>query len=224
MTMHLFLPKNFRGFIPFLLLLFCLPPASQAAPNAFTTDDSIKAARDYLDQQDYDAALKALAPALQATTNDPEVLNLQGAILTKQTNYAAALACYQKVLQISPGYFPAVYNVGALLALEHRWPEATTYFRNLLIEQPNNELVEFKLLLLLLHENSDLPLQAKLFATDLPTNTPAWYYSRAARNYKKGDPIEAAKYLEVAKNIYGDKTKIYQEELDESGLNSLPSK
>jgi len=193
LTMHLFLPKNFRGFIPFLLLLFCLPPALQAAPNAFTTDDSIKAARDYLDQQDYDAALKALA-------------------------------CYQKVLQISPGYFPAVYNVGALLALEHRWPEATTYFRNLLIEQPNNELVEFKLLLLLLHENSDLPLQAKLFATDLPTNTPAWYYSRAARNYKKGDPIEAAKYLEVAKNIYGDKTKIYQEELDESGLNSLPSK
>ena len=79
--------------------------------------------------------------------------------------------------------------------------------------------MEYKPLLLLLHQNPDSELQAKLFATVLPTNPPAWYYANASRLYKRGDPKEAAKYLEVARNVYGDKTDIFQQELDESGLN-----
>jgi len=217
--MRLILPKNFREFLFTLMLLCALSSIARGAPTAFTTDASIKAASEEIELQHYDAALKALGPALESSPNNPEVLNLHGAILTKQKNYAAALPCYQKALKESPKFFPAIYNIGALLALQERWPEAITYYRDLLIEQPNNELVEFKLLLLLIHENADPELQAKLFATDLPTATPAWYYARAARSFKKGDPGEAAKYLEVAKNIYGDQTEIFQQELDESGLN-----
>jgi tetratricopeptide (TPR) repeat protein len=185
-----------------------------------SSDAAIKTAMTEFNDKEYDAALHDLAPALEANPQNAEALNLKGAILTKKKDYDAALVCYNQVLKVSPGYFPARYNIGALLALRKQWDAAIDYYRNLLIEETNNELVEYKLLLLLLHQNTDPELQAKLFATDLPTNTPAWYFATAARCYKKGEAAEATKYLEVAKNIYGDKVGIFQEELDESGLNS----
>ena len=222
LTMRSLLPKHFRAFLLLLLILTLLcawQASSLANSDALSADASVQTAKEAFDKYQYDAALNALAPALQLRPADPEVLNLKGAILTKQNNLDAAGACYAEALKSSPGFFPARYNIGALLALRHQWDDSINYFRNLLIDQPNNELVEFKLLLLLLQRNADPGLQAKLFATDLPTNTPAWYFATAARSYKKGDAAKAAKYLEVAKNIYGDQTAIFQEELDESGLN-----
>jgi tetratricopeptide (TPR) repeat protein len=213
------LPKHFRAI--FLgLVAFGLPTGLlRAASTAMSATAAAQSAMADFQNKKYDAALRELEPSLQADPHNVEVLNLKGAILTKQKKYDAALDCYKEALQIAPGFFPAKYNVGALLALRHEWNPAIDYYRTLLIEQPSNELVEYKLLLLLLHENAAPELQAKLFATDLPTNTPAWYYATAARYYKNGNPSEAAKYLVAAKNIYGNKTEIFQEELDESGLN-----
>jgi len=213
------LPKNFRAIFLSPALFVLLLGTSQAATGAMSSAAATQAAAADFQNKKYDNALRDLEPSLQADPHNVEALNLKGAILTKQKNYDAALACYKEALQLSPDFFPAKYNVGALLALRHEWNAAIDYYRSLLIEQPSNELVEYKLLLLLLHENAAPELQAKLFATDLPTNTPAWYYATAARYYKKGNASEAAKYLDAAKNIYGDKTEIFQEELDESGLN-----
>ena len=213
------LPKHFRAIFLSMALFLLVMGATQAATGAMSGAAATQAAMADFQNKKYDTALHELEPALQADPHNIEELNLKGAILTKQKNYDAALACYLEALQLSPGYFPAIYNVGALLALRHEWNAAIDYYRRLLINQPNNELVEYKLLLLLLHENSAPDLQAKLFATDLPTCTPAWYYATAARYYKKGNAPEAAKYLDAAKNIYGDTTEIFQEELDESGLN-----
>ena len=214
------LPKHFRVWCVFLVIFFTQASLFHAAPAAMQGDAALQSAMTDFNKKKYDAALRDLEPALQANPQNAEALNLKGAILTKQKNYDAALTCYNEALKISPGFFPARYNIGALLALRHQWDPAIDYFRNFLIEQTNNELVEYKLLLLLLHQNVNLELQAKLFATDLPTNTPAWYYAKAARLCKKGEAKEASKYLEVAKNIYGDRTEIFQEELDESGLSS----
>lgn len=213
-------PKHFQVWFVSLAVLLSQTEFSRASPSAMRAEASVQKAMVDFDRKDYSTALQTLAPALEANPNNPEVLNLKGAILTKQKKYDEALECYQAALKASPDFFPARYNVGALLALRGQWNEAIDYYRNLLIDQSNNELVEFKLLLLLLHQNADSELQAKLFATDLPTNTPAWYYAKAARCYRIGSAAEASKYLEVAKNVYGDKVGIFQEELDESGLNS----
>ncbi len=220
LTMLSLLPKHFRVSVVFLALFFAKTGLSHGAAEAMRGAAAVQSALVDFNRKAYDKALDDLAPALLADPQNAEALNLKGAILTKQQKYAEALACYNQALKSSPGFFPARYNIGALLALRQQWEEAIDYYRNLLIEQPNNELVEYKLLLLLLHQNADSELQAKLFATDLPTNTPAWYYAKASRLYKKGDPKEAAKYLEVARNVYGDKTDIFQQELDESGLTS----
>ena len=184
-----------------------LPPAF-AAPPALSADASLQSAQSAFNKKQYDEAMLSLARVLLVRPSDPEALNLKGAILTKQGKFDAALVCYTMALKESPDFFPARYNVGSLLALRHQWDAAIDYHRNLLIELPDNELVEFKLLLLLLQQNKDFE-----------TNTPAWYFATAARAYTKGDAAKAAKYLEVAKNIYGDQTAIFLEELDESRLN-----
>ena len=216
-------PKTFRflsaGNVVFLFLSLMAFRALKAQVSGLDADAAMSASSDALEQKNYQKALSDLRPALQFRPEDPTVLNLKGAILTKTKDYAGARLCYESALKASPRFFPASYNLGALLAFEQQWDSAITYFRNLLIDHPNNELVEYKLLLLLLARNADPELQKRLFDSPTPSNTPAWYYASAARSYKKGDPSKASQYIKVAKNVFGEKTEIFQEELDESGLN-----
>lgn len=217
-------PKPFQRLLAVLVILASITGCSKgpsSTPAPMQADAALRAARQALEAKDPDKALKLLDPALKARPGDPEVLNMQGAILTKLKDYDGAGACYERALQQSPGFFAARYNIGALMALRGQWEPATTYFRNMLIDQPNNELVQYKLLLLLLAHDTDPSLQKKLFSSDSPSGTPGWYFASAARAYKLGNPSEAAKYTEAAKNVFGDQTAIFQEELEESGLSTV---
>jgi tetratricopeptide (TPR) repeat protein len=221
--MSLVMPKTFRltpvGLLSALLACLIFQDVRAAQVSGLDADASIQSASSAMEKKDYQGALVILAPALQLRPEDPTALNLKGAILTKTKDYEGARLCYESALKASPGFFPARYNLGALLALQKQWDPSITYFRNLLIEQPNNELVEYKLLLLLLSRNVDPELEKRLFNSPTPSNTPAWYYASAARSYKSGDLSKASQYIQVAKSVFGDKTDIFQEELDESGLN-----
>lgn len=227
--MRMPLPKFFRsphvGIAAACLLAWTLTACrnGQSPPDRMKADAAVQKATALLAADHYERAMKALEPALQFRPDDPIVINIRGAILTKLKDYPGAIACFERALKISPGFFAARYNIGSVLALQEQWDQAIMYFRNLLIEAPNNELVEYKLLLLLLRQNADPELERKLFSSDLPSNTPAWYYANAARCYKKGRRDEAVKYLEVAKSVFGDKTAIFQQELDQSGLNKSRS-
>ena len=217
------MPKSFRFLSAEItaVLFLCLPTSLLLAVqvSGLDADASIQTSSAALEQKDYQRALSDLGPALQLRPEDPTVLNLKGAILTKTKDCAGARLCYEGALKASPSFFPARYNIGALLSLQQQWDPAIAYFRNLLIEQPNNELVEYKLLLLLLRQGSDPALEKRLFDSPIPSNTPAWYFASAARSYKTGEPDKASRLIDVAKSVYGDKTQIFQEELDESGLN-----
>ena len=178
----------------------------------------MQTASDYLQKNDGKRALAAISPVLAQHPDNPMALNIKGAILTKQKDYDGAQACYEAALRASPGLFAARYNLGDLLVRRQQVEAATDYIRTLLREQPDNELLQYKLLLLLLRRDADPQLQARLFPSEIPSGTAAWYYARAARAYRKGQAGEASRYLEVARSVFGDQTAIFQEELDESGL------
>jgi tetratricopeptide (TPR) repeat protein len=222
------LPKNFRCYGPFLSAFFVL--IAFACRGLAASDDPLKAdaamqtAAVLVESKKYQQAMETLAPVLRLRPNDPSALNLKGAILAHQKDYAGAQSCYDQALAAAPGFFAAQYNLGDLIVKRQEWDAAITYFRNLLVTQPDNELIQYKLLLLLLRRNADPLLEQKLFSSETPTNTPAWYYARAARAYKQGKKNEARRYLDVAKSVFGDKTVIFQEELDESGLKDSPAR
>jgi Flp pilus assembly protein TadD len=216
-------PKTFQKLLAVLAVVSVISGCSKSPaekPTPLQADAALRAAGKALEGKNPEKALRLLAPALAVRPDDPETLNMQGAILTKLKDYDGARTCYEKALQNSPGFFPARYNIGALMALRGEWEPATTHFRNMLIDQPNNELVQYKLLLLLLSRDSDPALQKKLFSSETPSNTPGWYYASAARAYKQGKRSEAVKFTEVARSVYGDQTSIFDEELEESGLSS----
>lgn len=216
-------PKTFQRLLAVLAVVAAITGCSKSPPAAATplqADAALRAASKALEEKKPERALQVLAPALEVRPRDPEVLNMKGAILTKLKDYAGAQACYEKALQQSPGFFPARYNIGALMALRGEWEPATTHFRNMLIDQPNNELVQYKLLLLLLARDSDPALQKKLFSSETPSNTPGWYYASAARSFKQGNRSDGVRFTEVAKSIYGAQTAIFEEELEESGLST----
>ena len=146
-------PKTFQRLLAVLAVVAAITGCSKrpsAASTPLQADEALRTAAKALEEKKPDKALRALAPALEVRPQDPEVLNMKGAILTKLKDYAGAKACYEQALQQSPEFFPARYNIGALMALRGEWEPATTHFRNMLIDQPNNELVQYKLLLLLL--------------------------------------------------------------------------
>jgi tetratricopeptide (TPR) repeat protein len=200
------------------LLAIACSKREPVAENPLDANASLRASQLALEAGQPDKALKLLAPAIRICPDNPEVINFRGALLTRLKDYAAARSCYESALEKSTSFFPARYNIGALMATEGNWEKATDYFRNLLIEMPDNELVQYKLLLLLLSHDGDPALQARLFSSTVPSNTPAWYYASAARAYKQGNTGEARKLIAVAKGIYGNRAEIYQEEIEESGL------
>jgi tetratricopeptide (TPR) repeat protein len=194
--------------------LLCIPFAREGAAGTTQGDAALKKAEVLLQKKDFRRALEALAPALAESPRDPGLLNMKGSVLTRMKDYPAAQACYQEALESDPAFFPARYNLGSLLALQQKRDESKAYFGKLLDEQPSNELLQYKLLLLLLQEGEDSPL----LSSASPGATPAWYYAKAARALRKGDAGEAARYVKAGRGIFGEQTAIYQEELDESGL------
>jgi len=218
--MPLSLPKKIRVALLHFAVIAAIFPGMVSAVSG-DPGAALQSAAEALGKKDYPRALSLLAPALQAHPNDPELLNLKGAVLTKQKDYNGAMVCYRAALKSSPDFFPAVYNIGAIMALQQQWDPAITYYRNLLERLPGNELVQYKLLLLLLSRGTYPELQERLFRSDTPSGTPAWYFARAARSYRDGRRTEAGNYLEVARSVFGDQTGIFQEELDESGLKNF---
>jgi tetratricopeptide (TPR) repeat protein len=218
------LPKIFRT--PSAVLLSCAlwtvltcgcgRHSSVAVPT--TPEASVTAAATSLQEGRYDEALSLLQPALKAAPNDPGVLNVKGAILTKKKDYQGAEAAYRAALAVSPEFFPARYNIGELMTLQGNWKEAMSYYRKLLSEMPGSWLLQYKVLLLVLVHGDNDGIQGRLLASSVPTATPAWYYAAAARSYVAGDPSTAKHYIEVAKSLFGDQTAVFQEELDQSGL------
>jgi tetratricopeptide (TPR) repeat protein len=215
--MPLSLPKKIRvAALHFAVIASIHPVTASMTPGESKV--VLQSAAEALAKRDYPRALALLDPVLKEFPEDPEALNLKGAILTKQKDYDGADACYRAALKASPDFFPAIYNIGAIMVLKQQWDPAIAYHEDLLNRQPGNELVQYKLLLLLLSRDSKPELQARLFSSETPSGTPAWYFARAARCYKAGKKGDALKYLDVARSVFGDQAQIFQEELDESGL------
>jgi len=171
-----------------------------------------------IENKRYDRALDALADAQRLAPQDPFVINLAGAALTKKGQFAEARKQFDKALDLTPGYFPAKFNLGELLFLEKKYPEALAYFRAMLQADPTNELLQFKVFLCYLEMGSKDEAQNVLKSMRYPADSPAWHYAQAAWEIEAGNPGKAGDYIEGATFIYGKKTLMFQETFDDLGL------
>jgi protein O-GlcNAc transferase len=67
-----------------------------------------------------------------------ETCKIQGNQQKAAGNFAAAVASYQRALEIDPGYLPARYNLGLVLHQMHRLQEAEAQFRLVIEANPRD--------------------------------------------------------------------------------------
>ena len=145
------------------------------------------------------------------------VLNLQGAAQTKLKNYDAARAFFQKALEKSPGFFAANFNLGEILFLERKYADALAWFSGMLVNDPRNELLQFKVFLCHLLMENEEAARKSLSRMKFPGDTPAWYFASAAWELHRGNRGKAIDFIDGARFIFPGKTEIYEETFTDLG-------
>ncbi len=122
----------------------------------------------------YDEALAKLVDAQKMKPNDPELINLEGAIYVKQEKWQQATDAFNRALSFNAKYFPAQFNTGEVLYLQKKYADARAVFQKLQADQPKNELLKYKIFLTYLMEGNDADAKAQLDKFDFVADTPAF--------------------------------------------------
>jgi len=170
-----------------------------------------------LTKKRYDEALKKLEEADKLAPNSPFILNLFGAIYTKKKDFDTARGYFEKALEAQSDFFPAKFNLGELLFLQKQYPQALDYFSRMLRENPNNELLQFKVILCLLQTRQIDEAKRLIAQMKFPGQEPAWYFAKAALAVAEGDKRKASEFLGGAEILYKDKTTLYRETFQDLG-------
>lgn len=199
-----------------VLAVGCGAFAQEALAPSNAGDLLREAVKDF-EKKDYDAAEKKLDELNRAAPGSPFVLNLLGALWTKKKDYAKARESFEAALKADAGFFPAQFNIGELMFLEERYPAALEYFASMLSQNPGNELLQFKVFLCQLMIGNTEQAQKALEGIRFPGETPAWYYARAAWDFKRGEDGRARESLRVAREFFKD-TALFDESLSDLGF------
>lgn len=151
----------------------------------------------------FEEALKRLDKADAIQVDTPVALNLRGAIATETGKYATARDFFNKALGKQEDYFAPRFNLGEILFLEKRYPEAREHFRTMQQDLPDNELIQYKIFLTYLLEGSLDNAREELGNIKFPSDTPAYYFANAAWEFQRGDEKEARSWLQSSMRIFG---------------------
>lgn len=165
----------------------------------------------------FDDALKKLQEAESLDPQSAFILNLIGAAYTKKQDYPAAKSYFERSLDASPGFFPSVFNLGELLFLQKHYAQALEYFANMLNRDPGNELLQFKVVLCLLMTDQMEDAEKLHGRMRFPGDGPAWYYSQAAVEFKKGRKGKSREIQTTARTLFPDKVSLYDETFADLG-------
>jgi tetratricopeptide (TPR) repeat protein len=169
-------------------------------------------------QGNYDDALTKLNDVDKLRPNDPELINLRGAIYVKAEKWPQANDAFNHALQINPKYFPARFNLTEVAYLQKKYPEARAGLEKLLTEDPRNELIQYKIYLTYLLEGNLTEAKARLDKFDFTGNTPAYYYAQAAWSYNQKNVPEAESYIASAVQIFPPQSNnLFAESLIDAG-------
>lgn len=184
-----------------------------------STQAAIESVLADFDAKKNDEALAKLETLQKKLPDDPLILNLIGSVYSKKKDYLAAETYFRKAVKKSPGFFPALYNIGEILFLEKKYTEAREHFQAMRGSDTRNELLQFKVVLCDLALNDTERAKKVMNAIKYPGDSPAWYYAHAAYENTAGNKKKAREYIAGAKYIFGPKTSLFDETFEAAGIN-----
>ncbi|MHA3772002.1 tetratricopeptide repeat protein [Verrucomicrobiota bacterium sgz303538] len=190
----------FRRWI-LLALAMCLPlgaiaqtdELSKLYPPAYV-EIMEKAIRSFL-ARDYDGAVRLLDQADQLFAAGVHSLNMRGAIAIERKQFDEGAKYCQQALKQDPKFFPARFNLAEIPFVQKKYAEARTGFQKMLDEDPQNELLEYRVFLTYLLEGNDDAAKKALDEIKFPSNTASYYYANAAWEFAHGNEEKALGWI-----------------------------
>lgn len=160
---------------------------------------------------------------------NPNVWNLRACCLMEQKYFNEAEVELQRALQAAPQDPVTIMNVANLQLAQGKYRESLQTLAKLRSDLPDETSQELLYVLdfraLLCHLMLGQPEKARELVKDLNpmSDTPLYYYSKAAFAMAEGNRIEAARNLQIVRRIYakGSAAEPYQRSLN---LSALPDK
>src|SRR5438477_4538433 len=185
-----------------------LSPEERASKTKVVAKTAFEQALQAYEQRDFDSAARLAEQADTAEPNQPQVLNLRGAILLEQQKYDQAERFFKQTLKADPKFSAAQFNLADVPFRNKDYAEARDRFQALLKETPGGDknqaaqLINFRIFLTYLLEGKDSRAQKLMEQFQFSGDTPALYYAEAAWEFKHDNADKANDWITSARKIY----------------------
>ena len=177
----------------------------------------VRAAQSF-SRNDLDGALAALDLSDKDKPNQASNANIRGAIFTRKRDWAKAEEAFRLALKLQADLPMAQFNLGEVLFLNNKYPEAREKFQIFINSQPNNDLGLYKIYLCDLLGGNTSKAGSFLDSLKPSPNSPIYYFSKAAEAFHKGDKVAATEFVTSAYRIYPpDANSTFADSLVEKG-------
>jgi len=185
-----------------------LSPEERAGKTKAVAKTAFEQALQAYEQRDFDSAARLTEQADAAEPNQPQVLNLRGAILLEQQKYDEAERFFKQALKVDPKFREAQFNLADVPFRNKDYAEARDRFQALLKQTPGGDknqaaqLINFRIFLTYLLEGKDSRAQKLMEQFQFSGDTPALYYAEAAWEFKHENTDKANDWITSARKIY----------------------
>ena len=185
-----------------------LSPEERASKTKVVAKTAFEQALQAYEQRDFDSAARLAEQADTAEPNQPQVLNLRGAILLEQQKYDEAERFFKQALKADPKFREAQFNLADVPFRNKDYAEARDRFQALLKQTPGGDknqaaqLINFRVFLTYLLEGKDSRAQKLMEQFQFSGETPALYYAEAAWEFKHDNVDKANDWITSARKIY----------------------
>lgn len=129
-------------------------------------------------------------------------LNIRGAVAIEQRQWEEGARACVEALRIDPGFYPAKFNLSEIPFYQGKYAEARQLWEKLLVQQPKDELLHYRIFLTYLLEGDTVNTEAWLKKIPFPSETPAYQYAHAALYmYQERKAREANDKEKIAKAV-----------------------
>jgi tetratricopeptide (TPR) repeat protein len=160
--------------------------------------------------QHYFEAIEELKKAEALAPDNAMLPNAEGSIYTAMRDFDHARECFERSLKLMPTNFEPKFNLAELLYVQGHFPESEAAFSALLKEYPKlreevRHLTQFKAAVCWLKQDHIAEAEEASKNFTFMDDTPAYYFSKAAISFQKGNKDEAASWLKRAMRIFKPK-------------------
>lgn len=167
----------------------------------------------------YGKALDLISEAQEIDPENPLLANARAAALIQLDRTDEARTILLALIEETPSFFQADYNLGEILFINKDYQAAGVHFRRMQNIYGAVPLLRFKLLLCEILSGQEIDAGITLRTFRYPSDAPAWYFAHAAMAASTGDRRGAKQLVRTAERIHGmDATALFRDTLSEADL------